>query len=142
MFCLNINTRYLYVIPVQNKSFQETRRAINTLITNEENNFKHPVKNIRGDGDKGFEALKTIYPNINFYFTSSPFTYHNKLIDAVMRTLRNALNNDSLWDGYHDDIIQQLVFYYNNTTHRATKLKPIEMHVDIEKEWKYYFCYL
>ena len=137
LFCLNINTRYLYVIPVNNKSAQETRRAIETLIGKENDNFNHPVNNIRGDGDKGFEAIKTMFPHINFYFTSSKFTYHNKLIDAAMRTLRNALNNDSLWDGHHDDIIQQLVYYYNFTKHRVTKMSPIDMHTDIDKEWEY-----
>ena len=137
LFCLNINTRYLYVIPVNNKSAQETRKAIETLIEKEQNNFNHPVNNIRGDGDKGFESLKDYFPNINFYFTSSKFTYHNKLIDAVMRTLRNALNDDSLWDGKHDEIIQQLVYYYNFTTHRVIKMKPIDLHCNIDKEWEY-----
>ena len=137
LFCLNINTRYLYVIPVNNKSAQETRKAIETLINKERDNFNHPVNNIRGDGDKGFESIKNYFPHINFYFTSSKFTYHNKLIDAVMRTLRNALNNDSLWDGHHDDIIQQLVYYYNFTTHRAIKMRPIDLHTNIDKEWEY-----
>ena len=137
LFCLNINTRYLYVIPVNNKSAQETRKALDTLIEKEKQNFNHPVNNIRGDGDKGFGEAMKYFPNINFYFTSSKYTYHNKLVDAVMRTLRNALNDDSLWDGYHDDIIQQLVYYYNFTKHRVTGMKPIDMHTDIEKEWEY-----
>lgn len=137
LFCLNVNTRYLYVIPVNNKSTQETKVALDMLIEKEMNNFGHVVKNIRGDGDKGFESVKAYYPNINFYFTGSKFTYHNKLIDACMKTLRNALNNDSLWDGQHDDIIQQLVYYYNFTKHRATGMKPIDMHSSIDKEWEY-----
>ena len=137
LFCLNINTRYLYVIPVNGKSAQATKKALNTLIEAEMKNFNHPVKNIRGDGDKGFESIKRDFPDINFYFSGSKFTYHNKLIDAVMRTLRNALNNDNLWDGQHDDIIQQLVYYYNFTTHRVIKMKPIDLHSDIDKEWAY-----
>ena len=134
LFCININTRYLYVFPVQNKSAQETRIAIQTLIEKEKTNFNHPVKNIRGDGDKGFEKLTEMFKDINFYLSGSKFTYHNKIIDAVMRTLRNALNNDSLWDAQHDDIIQQLVYYYNFTYHRIIKMKPIDMHSDIDKE--------
>ena len=137
LFCLNINTRYLYVIAVNNKSTQETRNAIKTLINKERTNFRHPVKNIRGDGDKGFGSIKAYFPSINFYFTSSKFTYHNKLVDSVMRTLRNALNDDSLWDGNHDEIIQQLVYYYNFSTHKGIKMKPIDMHTDVNKEWEY-----
>ena len=137
LFCLNVNTRFLYVIPVRDKSEQETKIAIETLINNEMEQFNHPVKNIRGDGDKGFQTLIKKFPKINFYFNSSPFTYHNKLIDAAMRTLRNALNNDRLWDGRHDKTIQELVKYYNYTTHRVTGYKPYEMHTNIELEWEY-----
>ncbi|KAI5552270.1 hypothetical protein TVAGG3_0225940, partial [Trichomonas vaginalis G3] len=86
LFAININTRYLYCIPVKGKTEQETRRAIQYLLDHER------VDNIRGDGDKGFQAAMTHYfPQINFFFSSSPYTFHNKIVDAVMRTLRDAL---------------------------------------------------
>ncbi|KAI5537450.1 hypothetical protein TVAGG3_0440870, partial [Trichomonas vaginalis G3] len=110
LFAININTRYLYCIPVKGKTEQETRRAIQYLLDHER------VDNIRGDGDKGFQATMTHYfPQINFFFSSSPYTFHNKIVDAVMRTLRDALgvNGQIYWDGNHDSIIQQLVYYYN-----------------------------
>ncbi|KAI5542362.1 integrase core domain containing protein family [Trichomonas vaginalis G3] len=134
LFAININTRYLYCIPVKGKTEQETRRAIQYLLDHER------VDNIRGDGDKGFQATMTHYfPQINFYFSSSPYTFHNKIVDAVMRTLRDALgvNGQIYWDGNHDSIIQQLVYYYNNTWHRTINMKPVEMKNDISKEWEY-----
>ncbi|KAI5545623.1 integrase core domain containing protein family [Trichomonas vaginalis G3] len=134
LFAININTRYLYCIPVKGKTEQETRRAIQYLLDHER------VDNIRGDGDKGFQAVMTHYfPQINFYFSSSPYTFHNKIVDAVMRTLRDALgvNGQIYWDGNHDSIIQQLVYYYNNTWHRTINMKPVEMKNDISKEWEY-----
>ncbi|KAI5536233.1 hypothetical protein TVAGG3_0423480, partial [Trichomonas vaginalis G3] len=103
LFAININTRYLYCIPVKGKTEQETRRAIQYLLDHER------VDNIRGDGDKGFQATMTHYfPQINFFFSSSPYTFHNKIVDAVMRTLRDALgvNGQIYWDGNHDSIIQ------------------------------------
>ncbi|KAI5482514.1 hypothetical protein TVAGG3_1083890 [Trichomonas vaginalis G3] len=56
-----------------------------------------------------------------------------------MRTLRDALgvNGQIYWDGNHDSIIQQLVYYYNNTWHRTINMKPVEMKNDISKEWEY-----
>ncbi|KAI5485674.1 hypothetical protein TVAGG3_0928760 [Trichomonas vaginalis G3] len=56
-----------------------------------------------------------------------------------MRTLRDALgvNGRIYWDGNHDSIIQQLVYYYNNTWHRTINMKPVEMKNDISKEWEY-----
>ncbi|KAI5507593.1 integrase core domain containing protein family [Trichomonas vaginalis G3] len=134
LFAININTRYLYCIPVKGKTEQETRRAIQYLLDHER------VDNIRGDGDKGFQATMTHYfPQINFFFSSSPYTFHNKIVDAVMRTLRDALgvNGQIYWDGNHDSIIQQLVYYYNNTWHRTINMKPVEMKNDISKEWEY-----
>ncbi|KAI5507500.1 integrase core domain containing protein family, partial [Trichomonas vaginalis G3] len=134
LFAININTRYLYCIPVKGKTEQETRRAIQYLLDHER------VDNIRGDSDKGFQATMIHYfPQINFYFSSSPYTFHNKIVDAVMRTLRDALgvNGRIYWDGNHDSIIQQLVYYYNNTWHRTINMKPVEMKNDISKEWKY-----
>ncbi|KAI5553147.1 integrase core domain containing protein family [Trichomonas vaginalis G3] len=134
LFAININTRYLYCIPVKGKTEQETRRAIQYLLDHER------VDNIRGDGDKGFQATMIHYfPQINFFFSSSPYTFHNKIVDAVMRTLRDALgvNGQIYWDGNHDSIIQQLVYYYNNTWHRTINMKPVEMKNDISKEWEY-----
>ncbi|KAI5492676.1 integrase core domain containing protein family [Trichomonas vaginalis G3] len=134
LFAININTRYLYCIPVKGKTKQETRRAIQYLLDHER------VDNIRIDGDKGFQATMARYfPQINFYFSSSPYTFHNKIVDAVMRTLRDALgvNGRIYWDGNHDSIIQQLVYYYNNTWHRTINMKPVEMKNDISKEWEY-----
>ncbi|MFR9543750.1 MAG: hypothetical protein SNH27_17110, partial [Rikenellaceae bacterium] len=73
------------------------------------------------------------------HIDSSPFTYHNKNIDSVMRTLRDALgpNTQHYWDGKHNDIIFQLVNYYNYSYHRAIKMTPHQMHNDVELEWKY-----
>jgi hypothetical protein len=139
LFAININTRYLYTIKVRDKTSDSTRLAINKLIEMERTKFNKDVRNIRGDGDKGFQALIRIFPDINFYFQSSKFTYHNKIIDAVIRTMRNALgvNSDKYWDGNHDDVIQQLTNYYNNTYHRVIKMTPFQMHKDIELEWEY-----
>ena len=76
---------------------------------------------------------------IQSYFQSSQFTFHNKIVDAAIRTLRNALgvHSEDYWDGNHDHIIQQLTDYYNNTYHNAIKMTPFEMHRDIDLEWKY-----
>jgi predicted ester cyclase len=139
LFAINVNTKYLYAFGVHTKDSTETKRVIRELIKNELEEFDNPVKNIRGDGDKGFKNVAREFPNINWYFQSSKFTFHNKIIDRVMATLRNALGPESkdFWDGKHDNQIQQLVMYYNNTYHREIRMTPIEMHSDVEKEWEY-----
>ncbi|MFI3215131.1 MAG: hypothetical protein R3Y24_17640 [Eubacteriales bacterium] len=140
LFFINVNTRYLYAFPVSTKTSVETYDTFNKFL-NAERQFDHIVSSVRGDGDKGFQNLPRQFNNINFYFQSSKFTYHNKNVDAVMRTLRNALgpNSNHLWNGHsdHDRIIQELVRQYNNTWHRAINMTPYEMHTDVDKEWSY-----
>jgi hypothetical protein len=134
---ININTRYLYLIPIKNKSGEEMARALEIIKSRESADFGKTIDNIRGDGEKGFSILIPLVKSTNF--DSSPYTFHNKIVDAVIRTLRNALGVDSnhLWDGRHDDIIQQLVDYYNNTYHRSIKMTPLQMHTNIDLEWRY-----
>ncbi len=112
---------------------------INDFVNIETTYFDHQVKNIKADNDIEFQPLPGRFPDINFYLQDSPFANHNKQVDAVIRTLRNALgpNTNHLWDGTHDDIIKQLVKYYNNTYHTAINTSPLEMHQDIDKEWEY-----
>jgi hypothetical protein len=109
------------------------------LINEEREDFRKDVKNIRGDGDKGFQSLIRSFPDINFYFQKSKFTYHNEIVDAAIRTLRNALGpgSEKYWSGRYNNVIQQLVRYYNNTYHREIKMTPYQMHNDVELEWEY-----
>ncbi len=148
LFAININSRYVYAIRVNDKTANSSRYAIHNLIDMEFQK-RHPVVSIKGDGEKSFERLQEYFPHYvdrlgtqrrrEFFFQNSPYTYHNKTIDAVMRTLRDALgpNNNRFWNGEHDEIIQQLVEYYNNTWHRAINMTPTEMHQDVEIEWEY-----
>jgi len=139
LFIINTNTRYLYAYPARHKDANTTRQLIQQFIERE-SELGHEVRAINGDGDKGFQTLKQSFPNIIFYFQKSKFTYHNKVVDGVIRTLRNALgpNTNRLWDTRHDSVIQQLVQYYNTTYHNGIRMSLIEMHTDIDKEW----CYL
>lgn len=97
------------------------------------------------DGERGFEQLKNVALRnpavfgLQVHIDASPFTYHNRNINTVMRTLRAALspNTQHYWDGKHDDIIQQLVTYYNHSYYRSIKITPYQMHNNEELEWKY-----
>jgi hypothetical protein len=136
LVAININTRYAYLIPIKDKSGPELLRAVNVIQVREQQNFGNHLRYLRGDGEKGFSLIKD---NFKIHIDSSPFTFHNKIVDALIRTLRNALgiNSNHFWDGKHDSTIQQLVKYYNNTYHRIIGMTPREMHEDIEKEWQY-----
>ena len=187
---INVNTKYLYLFPVQTKEANETFNVIKKFTELEFEHFGHKVKLIKCDGDAGFESAMQLimteqskYENqmdyelvpdenyvppqrrrgrrkknegmiqklvpkkidyhplygVSFHVSSSKFTFHNKIVDSVMRTLRNALgpNRQNYWDGEHDVLIQQLAYYYNNTWHKSIKMTPLEMHTQREKEWEF-----
>jgi len=127
--------QYQLNLKTHNKSDMQSKK----LFRREADIFGNDVKNIRGDGERGFQPLQAIFPDINFYWQSSPFTFHNKIIDSAIKTLRNALgvNSGHMWNGNHDKTIQQLVAYYNNTYHRNIGMTPYEMAIDENLEWKY-----
>ncbi|KAA6343754.1 MAG: hypothetical protein EZS28_052284, partial [Streblomastix strix] len=64
-----------------------------------------------GDGEKGFNGniLKTFCQenNITSFFTDSKFTNHNRVVDSVIRTIRNGFGNESEKFA-NNDLIQQM----------------------------------
>ncbi|KAA6373154.1 MAG: hypothetical protein EZS28_031319 [Streblomastix strix] len=116
LFCININTKYLVVFPLRDKSAGQIKNALQILVKN------YNVTNIRGDGEKGFNGniLKTFCQenNITSFFTDSKFTNHNRVVDSVIRTIRNGFGNDSEKFAVND-LMQQMVQMYNQTPHSA-----------------------
>ncbi|KAA6391372.1 MAG: hypothetical protein EZS28_013101 [Streblomastix strix] len=80
--------QYLVVIPVKSKSqipILDARKQLISLVQ---------IDDIRGDGEKAYASklLNDFYKenNINTFFTGNKFTNHNRVIDRVIRTIRNA----------------------------------------------------
>ncbi|KAA6371628.1 MAG: hypothetical protein EZS28_032845 [Streblomastix strix] len=96
LFAININTKYLVVIPliVDEKNATFILAALKKLIN------QVYVNNIRGDGETGFKAniIRQFCEDnkISLYFTGSPFTQHNRVVDSVIRTIRNGFGQDLL----------------------------------------------
>ena len=140
LFIINVNTRFLIVKFTNRKDGESTRGILNELL-----NDGVIIKSLKFDGDKGFNSnlLINFYKQngINWYMSNSPFTYHNKIVDASMRTMRNLLGPFSDGKLWHPKVMEQLVYYYNNTVHNTIKQTPKEFMEevldDIENEWKY-----
>jgi hypothetical protein len=74
---------------------------------------------------------------IETYFSSSAFTFHNKVVDVVIKTIRDAIGYRII----NNFQLQQIVEYYNNTIHRAIGCTPLEMMLNKEYEAQYIrFC--
>ena len=139
---ININTRYAIVIPIKSKSAQDISDAIKEARAQ-----GVAIEHIKGDGEAGFDtdAVRELFGNAkNVRLDKSPFTFHNKQVDSFIRTLRNAagLSEDVL---DNNDIVQQLVAYYNDTPHNGLLINkalgihytPREMMNDPDLEWDY-----
>jgi hypothetical protein len=127
LFCININTRYLVVYQLATRHAE----VIAGVIDNLQKNFL--VTAIRGDGERGFGGLIQRFPRIKFYLSSSPFTNHNKIVDRVIRTIRDAIGYRALIP--HQ--LKQIIDYYNNTYHSAIDCTPKEMMDNPEFEHQY-----
>ncbi|KAA6396084.1 MAG: hypothetical protein EZS28_008388 [Streblomastix strix] len=91
LFSINI-TKYLVVLPLRDKSTGQIKNALQMLVKN------HHVTDIRGDGEKGFigSILKSFCQEnkITSFFTDSKFTNHNRVVDSVIKTIRNGFGYD------------------------------------------------
>ncbi|KAA6394595.1 MAG: hypothetical protein EZS28_009878 [Streblomastix strix] len=118
LFAININTKYLVVIPliVDEKNATNILAALKKLIN------QVYVNNIRGDGETGFKAniIRQFCEDnkISLYFTGSPYTQHNRVVDSVIRTIRNGFGQDLIGFATPSQI-QQMVEIYNKTPHLA-----------------------
>ncbi|KAA6398336.1 MAG: hypothetical protein EZS28_006144 [Streblomastix strix] len=138
LFCININTKYLVVYPLHDKSQEEIRKALFNLVQHQ--NMTH----IRGDGEKGFASnyLMQFYKafDIETYFVDDTIemTNHNRVVDSVIRTIRNAFGLDER--SFESPILMsQMVEIYNNTPHSAFENQFTPRQVNGQQELEAYF---
>jgi hypothetical protein len=145
LFAINVNTKFLLVYPIRNKNTYSIIDVLNNMVRVVE------IDEIRGDGEKAWamkdgrnmKAVGSIDKwckdrEIRTYFTNSSFTNHNRVVDRVIRTIRDCLG------GYEGEevtnkLIQTMVNYYNNTPHIAYQnvFSPMEVQNNKEIEAEY-----
>jgi hypothetical protein len=119
LFAININTKYLCVYPSHKRDTNIVVYAIEDML---KNNIR--IDNIRGDFDVAFRNQLQHYlkdKKIGYFFTSFEFTNRNKVVDRVMRTIRD------MFEQYGDvpellcdvRLMKYVVNKYNNTKHSA-----------------------
>jgi hypothetical protein len=154
LFCINMNSRYLFVVPIAgNPNLNaESTGVIDALQniwqrlcilysrcprTKETDLALRPIRYIKGDGDTLFTS--TITENflkgygIKPCWQSSPFTFHNKLVDVAIKTIRNAIGYRIITEAQ----LQTIVDYYNNTYHKGIDCTPTEMLLNPDYEEQY-----
>jgi hypothetical protein len=136
---ININTKFIQVYPI--KKLNTHGNSNFSLYCLKDMLKKYKITNIRGDDDFSFsgvfqEYLKT--HNIKHFFSGSKYTNKNRVVDRVIRTIKDGVGIDRELLLF-PSIVQKIVNYYNSTPHSAYKNKfsPKEVQNDYELEGWY-----
>lgn len=131
LFCININTRFLEVYHCKRKDKNSVFLSLQDLINH------HTVSSIRGDGEKAFDSedVKSLLNRykIKMFWNDGKFTNHNRMVDCVIKTIRNAIGYRTISPSQ----LQKIVNYYNNTFHKSIGCTPMEMETNPEIEYQY-----
>jgi len=131
LFMIGVNTKYVFIFNLETKSKDELLQAIENIMKK----IKTPIKGIKFDGESGLKALNL---PIEKYSNSSPYSNHNRIVDKVINTFRDALGVDINNDLFNDfNKVRQLRKFYNNRVNRSTNYTPKEMHNNINLECEY-----
>ena len=130
LFLININTRYLFIRMLNDKEKQSLKRAFDSLIYN-----GLRINSLRCDAEPSILALNSSKyfeeRGINFFSNSSPYVNKNRIVDRVIRTIRDMYftitNNQNINPLKQHNILQQLVTIYNHTFHTSINMAPVEM---------------
>jgi hypothetical protein len=163
LFCININTRYLFVYPL--KVNRESKLDITQELLDEINvaliekfGVDRMMKHIRGDADKTFGTVikdprigrgiklgdlwftqNTVSEYLqalgtDLYLAGSKFINKSRLIDRVIRTFRDKAGDQGVF--LNNNIMQTIVNKYNHTRHTAfdKEFTPLDVQSDPEIE--------
>lgn len=138
---LNTFSKYLWAIPLKNKTASEVTSAMEGILKKLQKNPKHKQripKNLQTDDgtefkNKHFKNLMTKY-GINHYSTYS--NLKASIVERANRTLKERMWKKFSLQGNYKwlDILQQIVNEYNNTKHSVIGMKPNQVSKKNEKK--------
>lgn len=132
LFLVNINTRYLHIIDIKDKTAKSLKDAFDRL-------FKRGIliNSLRFDGEKAIESLiKNKYfdkKGINVYNHKSNYTNYCEIVNRTIRTIRDLLSKFTYRTKTQlFNLLAQLAYIYNNSYHSGIGMKPVEMTYEFE----------
>ena len=141
---INVNTRYGYAYPIENKNKDTIIETLNLLLA------ETTISSLTGDNEGSFSS-KAVVSFLTDKKISLRIVAENQhgaisLIDRFIRTLRdmNIPTQKTIRQSHHDKYVnftnkrmQKLMKVYNNTIHDSIGMTPKEMQDDLKKEERY-----
>jgi hypothetical protein len=135
LFMININIKYLVV------SFGYTKDAKHIVDVLKYIKYYFNIEHVKGDYGRCFIARKTYkYLNengIRYYFTRFKYTNRNRVVDRVIRIIKDMVDKLVLSASLlNEEFLQQVVHLYNHTKHCAynSKFTPAQAQYNPEVE--------
>ena len=125
---VNTNTRYLIVEPIKDRERQTILDAYKNIYDRFDD-FKFNFIKCDGESNLTIGTGKKLVD-------SSKYTNSHKIVDATIRTIRNAFGLDSRKIA-NPLLMQQMVHFYNNTPHSALKFRNYRYYEDDDELDKY-----
>ena len=125
-------SRYAWVRPLKNKSAISVKEAFEDIFRN-----GRIPKKLQTDQGKEFvnTLLKSYLNSLNInHFTTTSDGIKCAIAERFNRTIRSRIYRYLFHKNTHkyNDVLQQIVDGYNNSFHRAIKMKPSEVNSDNE----------
>jgi hypothetical protein len=143
---INTNTHYGHAYPMDDKSSSEIIRCLEKAW----DDTGHHIRSIVCDDEAGFSAAETEqwYKAHKVSCKVIPDSNHTALaiVDRFIRTLRDMntptikterTSDDPKYRDFTEKRMNKLLKIYNETLHKGTGEKPVDMKDDREKETKY-----
>ena len=131
---INVFSKFAWVQPVKRKTGEDVTSAMKNILSQ----IKYPPKNLQTDMgkeffNKNFKQLMEKY-NINHYSTFS--SLKASIVERLNRTLKNLMWKAFSLQGTYKwlNILNDIVLKYNNTKHRSTGFKPLDINKSNEKQ--------
>lgn len=125
LFIIDCFTKFLITIPLKSKSSENVSAALAPILA------RYKMKHIQTDDGKEFYNKK-VNKLIDNYGINHYSTYSSKkasIVERVIRTIKSKLWTAFTARGSYTwiDILDEIVRKYNNTVHRSTRMKPVDI---------------
>ena len=129
LVCIDVLSKFAWVVPIKNKSANETKRGFELILEK-----GRKPNYIQIDQGKEFEGeckryLKT--KNVKLYSTHTNTKFKAGIAERFNRTLKEKMYRMFTHNKNkkYIDVLDELIYNYNNTIHRSHGLRPSSVSV-------------